>query len=460
MSHQGSKLPIFNKSKSSDNLETVDTSWHDPPVDKGRCALQYLVAMFTIETFLWGFATSFGVLLNFYQDDPRSPIKSDPDAKAILTLVGTVNTGIMSTTAPLVSFWIAKKPGIRRPMMYSGLLVCTLSLFLSAYATSAFHILLSQGIGYGFGGCALYFSALSHLPEWFEVRRGLANGVVVTGTGLGGFVFPLLLDSLLAKYNAKFALQVIVKLETHTLPTSVLRRRCQAKFGELVPRIFSLFNVDFLDLYIFKHGPINRISPAGLVPSDHCLGLGSITGSYLLSILHAGTIFAQLAAGALSDHYSPFLIGLTANVLGGASVFVLWGALSQNGIVWLFVFAAIYGCTAADPELLFCGYGILFMTRGVGNILGGPISSAIISSTQTSSHQCSGLPIKGPFSGLICFVAIFFLSGGLLGSLLWLYFRLRPASKFVNQDASRTELDKRVTMLQISEEKGSTWTIS
>ncbi|WAQ89607.1 hypothetical protein PtA15_11A297 [Puccinia triticina] len=199
MSHQGSKLPIFNKSKSSDNLETVDTSWHDPPVDKGRCALQYL-----------GFATSFGVLLNFYQDDPRSPIKSDPDAKAILTLVGTVNTGIMSTTAPLVSFWIAKKPGIRRPMMYSGLLVCTLSLFLSAYATSAFHILLSQGIGYGFGGCALYFSALSHLPEWFEVRRGLANGVVVTGTGLGGFVFPLLLDSLLAKYNAKFALQVIV----------------------------------------------------------------------------------------------------------------------------------------------------------------------------------------------------------------------------------------------------------
>ncbi|OAV93911.1 hypothetical protein PTTG_04404 [Puccinia triticina 1-1 BBBD Race 1] len=240
-------------------METVD-SWYDPPVDKGRRACQYLVAMLTIETFLCGFATSFGVLLDFYQDDPRSPIKQDPHAKLILTLVGTINTGIMGITAPFISFWITKRPGIRRPLMFSGLLVCTLSLYSSAYSTS-----------------------LSHLPEWFEQKRGFANGVVFTGTGLGGMVFPLMLDYLLEKYDAKFAIKVIVS------GCSYFERRM---------------------------------------------------------FVETGTIFSQLAAGYLSDHYSPFLIGVSANVLGAASVLVIWGALSHNGIMWLFVFAAIYGCTA------------------------------------------------------------------------------------------------------------------
>ncbi|OAV89614.1 hypothetical protein PTTG_05837 [Puccinia triticina 1-1 BBBD Race 1] len=460
---QGSKLSKFNRTEASDTLETADTR-QDPPADKGKCAFQYLIAMLTIETLVWGLATSFGVLLNFYQDDPRSPIKSDPHAKVILTLVGTIITGIMATIAPLISFWIAKKPCIRRPLMFSGLLVCTLSLFLSAYSTSAFHILLSQGIGYGIGGCALYFSALSHLPEWFELRRGFANGVIFTGTGLGGLVFPLILSSLLAKYGAKFALQVITALFAIPIFIAVFFIRPRIANGhachdssdrsvsdscekQAIPSSENLFRKFYLCLtgIFWTYIVLNIVQstayylPGLYLPTySHCLGHDSVTGSYLLSILNAGTIFAQLAAGILSDHYSPFLIGATANLLGGASVLVLWGVMSQNGIIWLFAFAAIYGCTAgawtslyfrvlkhfiSDPELLFCAYGTLYMTRGIGNILGGPISSAIVSSTPKNSHQCTGFPIKGPFSGLICYLGLVFVSSGLIGGFLWLYFR-------------------------------------
>ncbi|WAQ85571.1 hypothetical protein PtA15_6A199 [Puccinia triticina] len=442
------KLPKFNRTKASDELKTAETR-HDPPADKGKCAIQYLIAMLTVETFVWGFATSFGVLLNFYQHDPRSPIKPDPHAKVILTLVGTINTGIIAATSPLISFWIAKKPGIRRPLMFSGLLTCTLSLFFSAYSTSAFHVLLSQGIGYGIGGCALYFSALSHLPEWFEQRRGFANGVVFTGSGLGGLVFPLMLDSLLAKFGPKVALQVITALFAIPLLVAVFFIRPRIANGhqrhdssdqslasssekQATPSSQNLFRNFYGCLtgifwtYIFLNTVQSTVYylPGLYLPTySNCLGLGSMTGSYLVSILNAGTIFAQFAAGVLSDHYSPFLIGLTANVLGGASVLVLWGALSQHGIVLLFVFAAIYGCTAGawtslyfrvlkhfipDPELLFCGYGILSMTRGIGIILGGPISSALVSSTPTDPHQCSSFPkgveqkmsIKMPALGL------------------------------------------------------------
>lgn len=92
--------------------------------------------MFIIETTVWGFATSFGVLFRFYQNDPRSPIKPYPNAKLILTLVGTISTGVMAAAVPFFSFWISKKPGIRRRLMFFGLLTCVLSVFLSAYSTS------------------------------------------------------------------------------------------------------------------------------------------------------------------------------------------------------------------------------------------------------------------------------------------------------------------------------------
>jgi len=459
--------------KESEALGTASTRDY-PPMDKGMSAYQYLVAMFTIETVVWGFATSFGVLLNFYQHDPRSPIKPTPNSKLILTLVGTINTGTIAGAAPLVSFWIAKNPGIRARVRLFGLITCALTMFLSAYSDSAIHILLSQGIGYGIGGCALYYSALSHLPEWFEKKRGFATGVIFTGTGLGGLSFPLILDSLLGRYGPKVALQIVTVL--FTIPTvlavcfirprglpdnphhDTLGQAVMTSEKQALPISTNLFRNFYRCLtgafwiYIFLNTVQSTVFylPGLYLPTySHCLGRGNVTGSALLSIVNAGTIFAQLAAGFLSDHYSPFLIGAIANILGGTSVLIIWGALGHLSIVWLFVFSAFYGSTAgawtslyfrvlkpfiSDQDLVFSAYGILSMTRGLGNILGGPISSALVTSISSDPHKCSGFP-KGPFSGLIWFTGLAFIICGLIGSALWIH--LRPKSGVDLQNDSK-----------------------
>ncbi|KAI9620565.1 hypothetical protein KEM48_008102 [Puccinia striiformis f. sp. tritici PST-130] len=314
-----------------------------------------------------GICHLFWRFIQFYQHDPRSPIKPAPNAKLILTLVGTINTGTIAGLAPFFSFWIAKKPGIRRRLMFSGLLTCALSIFLSSYSTSAFHILLSQGIGYGVGGCALYYAALSHLPEWFDQRQGFANGLVFTGTGLGGVVFPLILNSLLGRFGAKLALQIVTALFSIPIFLAVFF---------ICPRVSNVHQRQDSSVHSVSSLEDKTLPSLYLPTYIHCLGLGSVTGSALLSILNAGTIFAQLAGGVLSDHYSPFLIGVTSNVLGGTCVLIFW----------------------ADRELLFSAYGVLSMTRGIGNILGGPISSALVSSPLTDPQQCGGFP-KGSFSG-------------------------------------------------------------
>ena len=40
------------------------------------------------------------------------------------------------------------------------------------------HLILSQGIGFGIGGCFAYTPTILFMSEWFEKRKGLAFGIV------------------------------------------------------------------------------------------------------------------------------------------------------------------------------------------------------------------------------------------------------------------------------------------
>lgn len=53
-----------------------------------------------------------------------------------------------------------------------------LSLGLSSFASNVTHLILSQGIGFGFGGCLAYTPSILFMSEWFVKRKGFAFGIV------------------------------------------------------------------------------------------------------------------------------------------------------------------------------------------------------------------------------------------------------------------------------------------
>ena len=69
-------------------------------------------------------------------------------------------------------------------------------------------LILLQGVGVGTAGAILYMPVIKLLPEWFSERRGLAGGIIFSGTGVGGFVFPFILNALLAKVGLQWTLRV------------------------------------------------------------------------------------------------------------------------------------------------------------------------------------------------------------------------------------------------------------
>ena len=55
----------------------------------------------------------------------------------------------------------------------------------------------------------LYMPVFKLLPEWFSERRGLAGGIIFSGNGVGGFVFPFMINSLLGKVGLRWTLRIL-----------------------------------------------------------------------------------------------------------------------------------------------------------------------------------------------------------------------------------------------------------
>ena len=89
--------------------------------------------------------------------------------------------------------------------------VVSIALVASAFVTKPWHLILTIGILYPFGGgesclhlaartplmSAAYMPAAILLFEWFHAKRGLASGIMYAGTGAGGAIFPLIVSALL-----------------------------------------------------------------------------------------------------------------------------------------------------------------------------------------------------------------------------------------------------------------------
>lgn len=93
-------------------------------------------------------------------------------------------------------------PHYTRTIQVIGLIVSTAGLISSAFVTSPTHLIGTVGVLYPFSA-ALYLPCATMIYEWFYEWRGLATGIMFAGTGVGGTLFPIILDGLLKKFGYK-----------------------------------------------------------------------------------------------------------------------------------------------------------------------------------------------------------------------------------------------------------------
>ncbi|KAL1740091.1 major facilitator superfamily domain-containing protein [Schizophyllum fasciatum] len=359
-----------------------------PPIDGGFGAWSFLAGAFVVDTVVWGFPTAYGTLLDAYLADPR--FGTQPHATSLLALIGPIVSGVMHCASPAINPILYRFPHAARPLVWSGTLLCAAGLLASSFARTVPQLLALQGVIYAIGGSLIYVPTIFFMSQWFLARRGLANGVMFAGTSLGGVALPLALPPLIARCGIPTTLRILAGatfgLLLPFLPFVRGRRAPDRAAWWRRPEFLLLLATNTLQAFGYFVPLLWLPTFAGEL--DLSAGKASLT----LTLLNATSAIGRLGTGVLSDRCDPWGLALGMLVLSALSALVLWGVLSVS-FAGVLAFSAVYGVVSAgwatlwtgfirpiakdDPNLSTTLFGWLLLTRGLGNILSTPISTAL-----------------------------------------------------------------------------------
>ncbi|OAA52150.1 Major facilitator superfamily domain, general substrate transporter [Cordyceps fumosorosea ARSEF 2679] len=288
-----------------------------------------------------------------------------------------------------------------------GIFVMAGALVAASFATTVSHLIGTQGILFAIGASLSYCPCIAFLNDWFDRRKGMAYGIMWAGTGLSGSVLPFVLQYLLSKYGYQYTLRVCaIALVAITLPVVyfVKPRLPQS------PTQGNPFNFRFtLSQTFMLHQLANIFQALGFfLPSiflptyaRSVLGAGEFVAASTILLLNLASTVGCPTMGWLSDNHHVARCLFIATVGASLATAMLWGFATT--VPSLLIYCAFYGlfagsytsawtglmrqittddtisdrysCEDTDPVMVL---SVLAAGRGIGSVLSGPLSQALV----------------------------------------------------------------------------------
>ncbi|KAG1437431.1 hypothetical protein G6F56_013108 [Rhizopus delemar] len=131
-----------------------------------------------------------GIMQDYYD---REVFKGTVDSTS-LSFVGTLGMSFCGLMGPVTPILISLVGA--RWLLFLSTLLLSAGLILSSFAQQVWQLYITQSIMHGIGAALLYIVSMSISPQWFVKRRGLAMGIMVSGSGLGGLIMPFVMTHL------------------------------------------------------------------------------------------------------------------------------------------------------------------------------------------------------------------------------------------------------------------------
>ena len=262
---------------------------------------------------------------------------------AILSFVGSLSAALISACA-IVNARVTRALGPRKTGML-GVAFLGLAEILSSFAVrNVAGLFMTSGVILGLG-MSLCFMTVSVIPaQYFSRRRGLANGIVFAGGGLGGAVTSFGLDTLIQRFGPAWTYRILGLATLSTgLPASwLIKERTPIRTAGFIEwRLFK----DFSFLIIFIAGAIATfpllVPPFFLPLYSRSLGLSSSIGAGLLAGFNFSSAVGRILCGFLCDKFGPLNTLFSALLLSAVSMLALWPA--STTLAPLAVFVVING---------------------------------------------------------------------------------------------------------------------
>ncbi|KAH8664530.1 major facilitator superfamily transporter [Xylariales sp. PMI_506] len=375
-----------------------------------------------------GFLNAFGVFQEYYIT--YLPGKTDSDISWIgsmtifLLYIGALVAGVLSDKlGPTLLLWTGS----------AGLL---LSLFMTSLCTQYYQLFLAQAILQGISMSFIFCPALAVVSRRLPHQRGLALGLTIGGSSIGGVIWPIMLEQLLYVRNISFGwtlravafmmipLLVIACVTVVDPPVSPPNPEAQpssslsnsdveegSKTSPIIEKksaskkktdlsllknwTFLLLCAGLATVYLGLFTPFFYVSSYAI---DQ--GMSSSTAFYLISAVNASSFFGRVIPGYLADRYGHFNF-CTISVFAAGIVGFCWTA--TNNLAGLVIWCLAYGfASGAVMSLQGACAGKVASRESQGTALG--LLQAMLSIT-----SLVGTPISGQI----------LLRGGYLGLGLW-----------------------------------------
>ncbi|SGZ26323.1 BQ5605_C024g09886 [Microbotryum silenes-dioicae] len=288
-------------------------------------------------------------------------------------------------------------------IMGGGSVLLVFCLFMVSLCKQFWQTILAQGFGMGIAMGFMFLPSISVLSQNWKRRRAFAMGFAVTGSSIGGVIFPIMINSLLAKkafgeairdtaylvLGCSVAINLLMRASPPPpKPPGAAKVQPLKFFRE--PR-FTLATTGALFVAMGLFVPLFYIQYFLTIK-----GVDPTITTYSLAILNAASVFGRTIPNAIADRVGPFNVLLPTVTLSGACVFIMFFASSSAGAI---VFVLLYGflsgayvslvgpafaSTATHPSEIGVRMGLPFVFIGAAALIGSPIAGQLVNRTPTT----------------------------------------------------------------------------
>ena len=231
-----------------------------------------------------------------------------------------------------------------RIVLNIGVAIQTGSFIGASFATKQWHILLSQGVCFGWGMGLIFISSVSIIPQWFLHRRSVANAVSAAGSGLGGLVYSLATGSMIPRLGLSWTFRILglVTFAVNVIASNLMRDRNKAVGSRYRAFHFPLLKQPEF-LFLLGWGILSLLGYVVLLFSlpnfAVSIGLSDKQGSIVGALLNLGQGLGRPVVGIISDRYGRITMATIFSVLCGIFCFAIWIPSLNMGVLCFFAIA-------------------------------------------------------------------------------------------------------------------------
>jgi MFS family permease len=377
-------------------LEKTPTLPILPPTDVGLVAWLQVLGGFFLMFNSWGIVVSYGTFQTYYTTGGIT----DQSNPSTIAWIGSIQVFLLLFGGAIGGKYF--DAGYFRYMLWTGSFLVVFGLMMTSISTKYYQFMLAQGVCVGLGISMFLVPSVGLPGTWFHKRRGLAVGIVTTGSSTAGVIYPIMLHKLIAEIGFPWATRVLgfVALGTLTIPLAVMRQRLPPRkrgaiveYQALRSPEFALYVIGIFITFLGFFTFYNFVEAWTIASHLDTKGLSVF---YILPIVNAASALGRVIPNYISDYIGRLNVQVPAVIVAGILV-LLWlpvneiGALMTIAILYGFFSGALVGLPPATvasmtPDLTTLGgrLGVVFVAMSISSLIGSPVTGAIIQASNGS----------------------------------------------------------------------------